>query len=108
MYTVEPPVLSAYTRKIKREIISKYKIQFLTVLFNDLTIDSESGNVAFLVIHVLILCDVNIHSGLQCLNATNLGSKTNRVTLLYQRRNLLREGRQLVCCMYCLYLVAEW
>lgn len=62
MYTVEKLVSSAY--KIKGEIISKYKIQLLTVLANDLTMDSESGNVAFLVINFLILCDVNIHSGL--------------------------------------------
>jgi hypothetical protein len=62
MYTVEPLVFSAY--KIKPEIISKYKMQLLSVLVNDLTTDSESGNVAFLVIHFLILCDVHIHSGL--------------------------------------------
>ena len=62
MYIVEPLGFSVY--KIKREIISKYKTQLLIVLANDLTMDSESGNVAFLVIHFLIVCDVNIHSGL--------------------------------------------
>jgi len=62
MYTVGRLVFSAY--KIKREIISKYKIILPTVLANDLIMDSEIGNVAFLVTHFLILCDVNIHYGL--------------------------------------------
>jgi hypothetical protein len=62
MYTAEPLDFSAY--EIKRDIISKYKIHLLTILANDLKMGSESGNVAFLVINFLILCDVNVHSGL--------------------------------------------
>jgi hypothetical protein len=62
MYTVEPLIFSASV--IKREILSKYKIQLLTVLANDLIMDSERGNIAFSVIRFLVLCDVNIHSGL--------------------------------------------
>jgi hypothetical protein len=46
-----------------------------------LIMDSERGNIAFSVIRFLVLCDVNIHSGLWCLNEVNLESKANKVTV---------------------------